>query len=282
MIGAIQGAKPAPAASSGSPAPAAAAATSVLPSPAPLGVDSLSTMFLLEAEDQQFGLQQASDNVRNDQGAMQHAFDQEQQAIKKAEDAAAHESFWHKLGDVCGEVAKVAGVVAAIAVAVGTGGAAAPFAIAAAALSVAGFAEGETHVLEKLGINTGLANAIDDGLCIGGALLSVGAAIAPGAEAASKAALDVGKVAAGVSAVGQAGHGVATVKSALARKDADEADADAAGSEAQQNELRRMVQRALQEAQNADEQDGKTMQIIAGVKAIQSQTAYVAATGMKG
>ncbi|HEY6462539.1 MAG TPA: hypothetical protein VIY73_20360 [Polyangiaceae bacterium] len=255
---------------------------SVMPPPAPLGGDPLSMMYLFESQERQLGLQTSSNKVHGDQAAMQNAFDKEQQEIKKAENDAAHESFWHHVGDVCGDVAKVAGVVASIAVAVGTAGAATPFAIAAAALSVAAFTEGETHVLEALGVNAGLANAIDEGLSLASVALSAGTLLFAGAAAASQTAADVGKVATVVSAVGHAGHGATIIAAAVAQKHADESDADAAASDAQQRELRRIVQQILQAAQNADAQDGKTLQIIAGVKNTQTQTAFIAATGMRG
>ena len=68
-------------------APATTATTSVLPSPAPLAGDALSMMYLLESEDQQLGLQQATTKVQTDQKTIQAAFDKEQEALKKAEEA---------------------------------------------------------------------------------------------------------------------------------------------------------------------------------------------------
>jgi hypothetical protein len=237
-------------------------------------------MYLFESQQQQIGLQSSTTNVRTNESIEQDQLKKEQASLQKAEDAEKHKSFWQKVGNVCGTIAEIAGVVASVAAAVCSGGS--TLAVAAAILSVASFTDGETHVLEKLGVDPGVAEVVDMSMSLGGGALSVGAVLAQGAKVADSTAATVGKIASGVSAVNQVGHGAATIAASVSQKQADESDADAAASEAQQNAIRRLIQRIIQAEENSNGQDQKAMQTIAGIKSTQNETASIAATGMKG
>ena len=124
-----------------------------------------------------------------------------------------------RLGSVCGEVAKAASVVASIAAAVGTCGAATPLAavaIGGAVLSTAGFLDGETHVLQKLGVDAGTADLVDMGMSLAGVAGSAGAGLLAGGDAASTTTEVVERTAAATTGVAEVGKGASEIEASQA------------------------------------------------------------------
>jgi hypothetical protein len=262
--------------------PPGADGPALLPPPAELGADPMTMLFLFQSKSQDLQMNASSGEVKGLEAERNNDLNKEQQALANEAKAAKHKSFWDKLGSVCADVAKVAGVVASVAAAVATCGAGTPLAavaIAGAVMSTAGFLDSETNVLQKLGVSAKLATIVDSALGVGGAICSVGVA---GAVGAVNAARVVTTTAAVVSGVGEVGSGVSAIGSGYAQRDEDRADATAVGAEADQNNLERMITRLVQEAKDSDDQTNQILDTIAGTKNIENQTSLAAATAMKG
>jgi hypothetical protein len=180
-------------------------APSLLPDPgsgALAGTDPLSMLYLLESKDGKDREKAGVSRVRGLEAQRADALRKEQEAIRQQDEAAKNHGLFDQMGNVCGEVAKVAAVVGSVAAAVGTAGAATPLAavaIGGAVLSTVGFADGELHVLQKLGIDEKTAGWVDMGLSMGGMAAGVGAGLAAGGAAASQATEVVSRTAAVVT-----------------------------------------------------------------------------------
>jgi hypothetical protein len=261
---------------------------SLLPDPAAgslSGTDPLSMLYLFESKDQQLGVDSGTKQITALQNERHQAVAQEQKAIQQAIDAQKNHSFWDDLGSVCAEVAKVAVVVASVAAAVATLGAATPIAavaIAGAVLSTASFADGECHLLQSLGVDAGTAGWIDTGMAVGGGLLSCGAGIAAGGQAASSTLSTVsraGSVVAGVGAIGSASAGI---EAGRAQARSDQAAADQVVAQAQSDHALRRMQMVIDDTQSSDQQAQRMMGTIANTMTIRDQTALSAATAVRG
>jgi hypothetical protein len=261
---------------------------SLLPAPSPgaLGTnDGLSMLYYLESKDGQDGIQSGTKKVQGLDAERKQALDKELKAIQQQDAAARQHSFWGDLGNVCGEVAKVASVVASVAAAVGTCGAATPLAavaIGGAVLSTAGFLDGETHVLQKLGVEAGTAGLVDMGLSLAGAGASVGAGLVAGGKSASSAAEVVGRTAAVTAGVASVGKGASEIEASRALAAEDRATADQLDAQSQSDTLQRAVQRVLDEVSDADQKSQQVLKTISSTQTTQMQTMTLAASGMKG
>jgi hypothetical protein len=261
---------------------------SLLPAPSPGalgGGDGLSMLYYLESKDGQDGIQSGTKRIQGLDTERKQALDKELKAIQQEDDAAKHHDFWSDLGNVCGEVAKVAGVVASIAAAVGTCGAATPIAavaIGGAVLSTAGFLDGETHVLQKLGVDARTADLVDVGLSLAGAASSVGAGLAAGGQAASNATEVVGRTAAFVTGIASVGKGASEIAASEALAAEDRATADQLGAQGQSDGLQRAVQHVIDEVTEADQKSKQYLKTISDTQAIQMQTMTLATSAVKG
>ncbi len=267
------------------PQPPAGQPPSLLPDPAAgalEGANPLSMLYLFESKDQQLGVTAGTNRVTALESERHQAVQQEQQAIKKAIDAQNNHSFWNDLGSVCSEVAKVAVVLASVAAAVGTLGAATPvaaIAIAGAVLSTASFVDGECHVLRSLGVSEATEGWVDTGMAIGGGLLSFGAGLASGGRAAATAIGRATSVVAGVTGVGT---GAAKIGAGEAQAQSDQAAADQLAAQAQSDWETRHMQLVVSDAQSSDEQAQQILSAIANTKSIEDETAADAATAVRG
>lgn len=269
------------------PPPAVAPADApVLPLPAPgsLPDDPLSFLYLFESRDRQLGVEDGSKKLIALQGERHAELRKEQDAIRQAVDAEQQHGFWDGLGDVFGQIAKVAAVVASVAAAVATAGAAAPLAaiaIGGAVLSSAALVDGELHVLQKLGVDAKTAGIVDMGMSIGGAVSSVGAGIAAGARATSAATTVLERGGAVVAGLGQVGKGVSTIEAGCAQARDDQAAADQIASRGRSEHLQRMILLLLDSTRGSDEQSGAIEKTIVSAKTIQNDT-MAGVTSMKG
>lgn len=270
--------------------------------------DAMSILYLVESKDRDLKLQGGKADVQSAQKSEHDALKALEKAINDANEAAQHHSFWDDFGSVFGKIAKVAAVVASVAAAFATAGAATPLAalaIAGAGLSVAGFVQGEFHVLEKLGVSPEAAGWIGTGLSLGGAAMSLGAsAAASGASVAASGAAETGTQA-GASASATTGAteaaetgarattdvaatvrggatvvaGGATVTSGIARIESghfkekqDHALADASMDDATWRMLQRRVVALLDDLRESDQSSGRTLDRIGKTMTAKAET----------
>ncbi len=272
--------------SEASPTAPAGDGGSLLPPPAPsalAGGDALAALYYLESKDGQDGVKTGAERIQGLNVERQHALADELKAIQQEDEAASHHDFWSDLGNACGEVAKAASVVASIAAAVGTAGAATPLAavaIAGAALSTAGFVDGETHLLQKLGIDAHTAEMMDLGMSLAGAGASVGAGLMAGAKTASATADVVSRTAMVTAGVATVGKGAAEIESSQALAAEDRAAADEAGAEAHGDALGRAVQQVIAEVTDADQKSQQLTKTISQTMSLQMQTGTIAASAV--
>lgn len=151
-----------------------------------------------------------------------------EEARRKAE--KEEHGFWGTLGKCCTKIGKV-GAVAAAVVAVGaTGGAAAPLALAVtgAVLSAGAFAQGETHVLQKLGMSDAVAVKFEIGMSVGGALATGGAgALSSGSTTVTSVARFTDSASSVVRGTGAIANGVQAASNAVNKAHLENARADA-------------------------------------------------------
>lgn len=247
--------------------------------------DPMSLLYLFESKDGQSDTRGATTKIEALQAERHAALDHEQKAIEKAVEASKNHSFWDDLGSICGEVAKVAGVVASIAIAVGTCGAGTPIAavaIAGAVLSSAGFVDGEFHVLQKLGVSADAAGWVDVGMSLGGAAASLGAGMAAGGATACGTASTMTKASAMVGGAALVGKGAGEIAAAQAQAKQDQAEADEISAQAQSDHIGRLIQQLVDETKESTEKSQRIMNTIAQTKTIQCDTALAAAAPLRG
>ena len=263
-----------------SPAPS----SSLLPGPDPAALqdaDPMTMLYLLDSKDRKASDDGSVAKIKGLQTQREHDLAKEQDAIRKQDEAAKNHGFLDQIAGACGEIAKVAGVVGSIAAAAATAGAASPLAavaIAGAVLSTAGFADGELHVLQKLGIDDKTAGFIDLGLSLGGLASSAGAGLLASAETASSTARGVGYVASGVTGAALVAKGATEIESGQSLADLDRAEADQLAATAHSHALQRAVERIVDEVRDADEQSKQISKTIVATKTTQLDTLEAAAS----
>ena len=245
--------------------------------PTPSGdaqADAMSWMYLLTSKQQSLDIGNARDNVNRVQQQRAEAYKQEIEAIKQAIEAASHHSFWDKVAGIALTVGKVAAVVGSIAVAVGTGGVGVVgvIAVAGAVLSTAGFAEGEAHVLEKLGVDEGTASWIGIGLSIGGAACSGGAALAADAAEISTTASTIQRVAMATTGVATMAGGAAKIEAGQYQGDQQDALADMARAQLDQARMQRLLMMILDDLRSSEDSDDLTLSALRGAMSTKGET----------
>lgn len=195
------------AASPGAPA----VSSSLLPAPELGAADPLASLLALESVSRGIGLKTAINDINHIRMQKADEWKKQKAELQKAVNAHKKGGFWRKVGKICGTIAKVAAVVASIAVAACSGGAGAPLVlgVAAACLSTAAFAQSEAHILEKLGVSAKVAGWAEFGMtigsvvCTGGASLCASGATLTAVEHGVQVGGEVVAVGGGVAAVGQ-------------------------------------------------------------------------------
>jgi hypothetical protein len=164
-------------------------------------------------------------NIEHAHRLLEQARQEMQAALERAARAEQDGNFWGDLADVFGgDIASIAGVVAAVALAVASGGAGTPAVIA---LVAAGLTTGA-----KLGQELGVDPRLTAALSVAGGAVGLFAGNVSGAgNAWTTVAQAGGAVQGGATAVG----GTATVVEGHYRADAIDARADAQESQNQQN-----------------------------------------------
>ena len=237
--------------------------------PTPSGdaqADAMSWMYLLTSKQQALDIGSARDNINKLQQQRAEAYKQEIDAIEQAIEAASHHSFWDSVASIALTVGKVAAVVGSIAVAVGTGGVGVVgvIAVAGAVLSTAGFAEGEAHVLEKLGVDEGTAAWIGIGLSVAGAACSGGAALAADVAEVSTTAATIQKVAMATTGAATMAGGAAKIEAGQYQGDQQDALAEAAKAQLDQARMPRLLMMILNDLKASEDSDDHTLGALRG------------------
>lgn len=227
------------------------------------------------------------DIARLDQANEQRheAWQEQIQALKKAAAAEEDAGFWSDLASGFGKVATVAGVIASVALAVATCGAATPIAalaIGGAVLSSASFAQSQWQFMG----DSDLANGIGVGLGITGGLCSLGAGgfvlLGSAAQAAEGVnwASALGSGAAVVSGGAAVGAGTSEIVRADAESDAISHRADAREAAVQQQLLQMMISQIIEEVETTSERETKNVEQIANLSATRGAALNAAAKGI--
>lgn len=270
------------------PVPSASPEVPLMPEPGTaLGApsDALSMLYLFESRDQGLGVEEGTSKIASLQTQRNEAFQKELQAIAQADEAAKHHSFWDDLGSAFGDIAKIAGVVASIAVAVCSFGAATPIAVlavAGAVLSSASMADGEFHILQKLGVDPGVVGWIDTGMAAAGAICSMGAGMASAGQGASSAVNMVSRVSSAAAGAATVVKGASDIEAGEAKGDEEQAEADEVVAQAQSDHDLRFMQIVIDELQSSDEESKQILTTIANTKTTLDQTATNAAISVRG
>lgn len=198
-------------------------AGALLPSPAEVGGDAMLGMYALMSADRQAGKASAFARAAAGQRERKAAIAEELKRLQEAAKARDSGGFWGGLKKACSTIAKAGLLVAAVGSTVASGGLTGPLAavaIAGVALSAGAFLQGETKILQELGMSDKTAGWIETGMSLGASACLV--VTTCGAGAASGAGTD----ALGQSAAGKL-SGSAAAKGASA---AGRAASDAAGA----------------------------------------------------
>jgi hypothetical protein len=252
--------------------------TSLLPDPQPLtDNDAIAGFLALESRGRNLSLNRAVRSI--DALRQERRVEWEKQKAALCEAAKAHEDsgFWGNVGEICGTIGKVAAVVTSMAVAVGTGGASAPFvlAVAGACLSTAALAQGEFQILQELGVDAEASEYIELGLAVGAVVCTGAAAF----MAAPESATQFEKVANAMKKVSTAAAGATTITAGIAignkyAADAQAGDchADAATAHLNETRLDRMLTRILDELEESEKSYRQTVRAAQAAIEIEDNT----------
>lgn len=256
---------------------------SLLPIPDVNG-DPMAGLYALFSKSRQQNLSSRVKDINNARRLKRQEWARAKAALMKALRARKKGGFFKKLAKSCLKLARYAAVAAAVALAVGTGGAGlvGALAIAGAAMSCTAMAQSETNILQRLGISDTWANRIEVGLTVGSAACTAGAGAATlcGAGAqASAAGNTMGTAAAGVQGVSTVGAGLATWQASKADSESMDHEADAAKAQAEEARLERMLVEIMTEIESSEEADQRTLGHIRG--AIEARDNAIAMASVK-
>jgi hypothetical protein len=257
------------------------APTLLLPQPQPVNdEDALSGLLILQSRSRTIAMDRTVANINSLRQEQQEEWERQKAALFQAAQAQEESSFWGSIGEVCGVVAKVAAVAASAALAVSTAGAGTPFvlAVAGACLSGAAMAQGEFHVLEKLGVDSVDAGWIEIGLCLTGASCSFGAAWqgAASLNGLQDMATTAGRIASGVSGASTLAQAGATKAKSDADSEMEERYADAESAQLEESRLQQLFARILDDLQASEDSYRKTVTAINGATETRDSTLLIA------
>jgi hypothetical protein len=197
----------------------------------------------------------ARDDIEHAHELLERARREMREALERAERAERNGDFWGDLGAIVGgDVAAVAGIVAAASLAVATGGAGAP---AIVAMAAAGLSIGA-----KAGQELGLDPRVVAALAATGAALGL---FAGNAASAGSAWTTVAHAASGVQGGAAAVGGGATIVEGQYRSDALEERADARAAQARQHDAWLRFDVAIAELERAARDVSHAKERAAGV-----------------
>ncbi len=246
----------------------------------------MAAIYALLSQDRRAGMKQKTSDVKAKLDLRKAAREEARYLMQKAEEDAKKGGFLRDVAESCSTIGMVAAIVGSVAVAVGTGGAGAPFvfAVAGAVLSSAAFVQNQSHVLQKWGMSKKAAGWTEFGLSMGAGACSLGAAAtqvaaAKSAQEAAKVGSDVqrigraaGVAAGGVSGVATIGSGAATWRAGVADGASQNHMADALKANLRAQQLSRLIDQVLTEIEDSDKEDQRTMSHLQKAIEIKGQT----------
>ncbi len=242
---------------------AARPSASLLPEPSGAGADGLEALFAIMAKDRQTGLRHSVREVQSNKVTQHKARERALAEMAAALRDHSESGFWHDLAGKCLKLAKVAVVAAAVAAAVGSGGAATPVVVLAwsgAVMSSAAFLQGETHYLQKLGLNDKQAQWAEIGMTVAGAG-ATGCAMFGDPSIAANGYFVAASAAGGAAT---AAGGVATIKAAKYDERAQKHQARATGAMAEKERLEGMLRQILADLAHAEKSEERTLDSLRG------------------
>ncbi len=262
------------------------APASALPAASPPQPDALECLYAVLAKDRETGVREAGERLKFGQKVRRDAIQRQKEAVEKAMRAQKKGGFWKKLAKTCTHVARAATVVASVAVAVGSAGAATPvaiLAIAGASISAASFAQGELHVLQKLGVDDSWADKIGTGLSVASVVcmigtLGVGALASDAVEEGSKTVDVVSRAATGVGGASEAVGGVATIETGKFEAEAQEATSDAVQAKLDNKAVDRQILAVLDALEESERSDARAEGVVRATMETKATT-LVSASG---
>jgi hypothetical protein len=252
--------------------------TSLLPEPRTLSDnDAIAAFLMVESRSRNLSLGRGVRNIQALREERRTEWEKQKTALLEAAKAHEDSGFWGSIGEMCEAIGKVAAVVTSVAVAVGTGGAGLPFAlaVAGACLSTAALAQGEFDILQELGVDAEISGYIELGLAVGGVVCTGAAAF----MAAPQSATQFEKVASTAEKVSTAAAGAATITAGVAvgNKYAAEANAgdcyaDATTAHLNETRLDRMLTRILDELEESERSYRQMVRAAQGAMEIEDNT----------
>ncbi len=264
------------------PAGTTCADPSLLPAPQEMPADPLMALFALQSKSQLLDVQSGIKDVQTNRKLREKAWKEMKAALAKARRARKKGGRWKTVAKLCSKLGKYGSVVAAIAIAVGTGGVGTPFAlaIAGAALSSASLLQSETQFLQRMGMDDSMAAKFEFGLALGGAACTAGAGVAASASAAQQtseaaAATDkmdkfvrttqtVQRAAMATTGAATAVGGVASFQAKQYDADATDHETDALRQHIEDQRLLRLFSEILEQIEEAQESEQRTMASLRG------------------
>lgn len=256
--------------------------STLLPPPEDMSGDPLMALLLLQRHTQKLDTDAGIKDVLNNQRLRKEAWKEYKSAMRKAQQAKKKGGFWRKAAKLCNKLGKYGAVVAAVAIAVGTGGVGAPasLAIVGAVMSSASLVQSETQFLQKMGMSDSLASKVEVGLSVGGAVCSGGAAALGGLSSvnqASEAVEVVQKGAAVTSGAASLTGGVATIQAGRHEGEEREHRADALTQRLEEQRLQRLFSQTLELLQGDQDSDKRAVEALHGaIEARDSTREFIA------
>jgi hypothetical protein len=220
-------------------------------------------LLALQTKSRRLQLDSGIKDVLNNKRLRAKAFKEFKEALKKAQKAKKKGGFWKKAAKLCSKLGKYGAVVAAIAIAVGTGGVGAPasLAIVGAALSTASLVQSETHFLQKMGMSDSMASKTEMGMSIGGAICTGGAGAMANSGATIEAVQQGVAVSSGAASVA---GGAATIQAGRYDAEAKKREADALAARLEQQQLQRLFDQIIDQIESGEESEERTMSSLRG------------------
>lgn len=254
-IGFLQGVK--------SPSAPGEGADCLLPAPLELPSDPLMALLALQSKSRRFQLDSGMKDVQNNKRLRAKAHKEFKRAIKKAQEAKKKGGFWKRASKFCNKLSKYGAVVAAVALAVGSGGAGAPasLAIAGAVLSSASMAQSEYQLLQKMGVSDDLAGKMEMGMALGGAACTGGASVL-GSTGSTLGTVQ--KAVAITSFSAKMTDAAATTQIGHYDAEAREHESDALFARLQDQQMQRMFDQILAQIEGSEQSEERAMNSLRG------------------
>ncbi len=215
------------------------------------GEDGLMALFAFQSADRAINIKSASKQTANNHQLRKQALEKLRKAIAEAAEAKKRGGFWSNVASVASTVGKLAAVAGCVAAVVASGGAAAP--VVALALSSGAFLQGETQIMQKLGMSDEAANWTTLGMSLAGG------------GVAGATTMGVGQgVAMAAQGTATATAGVATIQAGEANAHAQQKMADAEAAKVDAARMQRLQQVLLQALKDEDEGSERVLGSIRG------------------